>query len=105
MIAFFLAVYSVNWFVANMNNFNFALKIYWIGYYKQSQLYTLYEQGTVTEQRKIVGSMFPKKLTFDGCQYRTTRVNEVLRLMLLFDKTLQGKKMGQIRCFLTCPKM
>ena len=59
-----------------------------------SQLDTLYEQGTVTQQRKIVGSMFPEKLTFDGFQYRTTRVNEALRLMLLFDKTLQGKKNG-----------
>lgn len=46
-----------------------------------SQLDTLYEQGTVTQQRKIVGSMFPEKLTFDGFQYRTTRVNEALRLI------------------------
>jgi site-specific DNA recombinase len=59
-----------------------------------SQLDTLYEQGTVTQQRKIVGSMLPEKLTFDGFQYRTTRVNEALLLVLLFDKTLQFKKMG-----------
>jgi len=64
-----------------------------------SQLDTLYEQGTVTQQRKIVGSMFPEKLTFDGFQYRTTRVNEALRLMLLFDKTLQGKKNGTNQMF------
>ncbi len=33
-----------------------------------SQLDTFYEQGTATQQRKIVGSMFPEKLTFDGFQ-------------------------------------
>jgi hypothetical protein len=64
-----------------------------------SQLDTLYEQGTVIQQRKIIGSMFPEKLTFDGFQYRTTRVNEALRLMLLFDKTLRGKKNGTNQLF------
>jgi site-specific DNA recombinase len=64
-----------------------------------SQLDTLYEQGSVTQQRKIVGSIFPEKLTFDGFQYRTTRVNEALRLMLLFDNTLQGKKNGTNQMF------
>jgi hypothetical protein len=34
-----------------------------------SQLDTLYEQGAETQQGKIVGLMFPDKLTFDGFQY------------------------------------
>lgn len=59
-----------------------------------SQLDVLYRQGTVLQQRKIIGSMFPEKLTFDGFGYRTEKVNEALRLMLLFDKGLQGKKNG-----------
>ena len=36
--------------------------------------------------------MFPEKLTFDGFQHRTTRINEALVLMLLIDNKIQGKK-------------
>ena len=59
-----------------------------------SQLDVLYENGTVTQKRKIIGSMFPEKLTFDGFQYRTTRVNEALNLMLLINSKIQSKKNG-----------
>ena len=59
-----------------------------------SQLDVLYEKGTVTQKRKIIGSMFPEKLTFDGFQYRTTRINEALNLMLLINSKIQGKKNG-----------
>ncbi len=59
-----------------------------------SQLDVLYVNGSITQKRKIVGSMFPEKLTFDGFQYRTTRVNEAINLMLLMDKQLEGKKNG-----------
>ncbi len=38
--------------------------------------------------------MFPKKLTFDGFQYRTNRVNEAISLMCLIDKQIHGKKNG-----------
>ena len=59
-----------------------------------SQLDVLYENGTVTQKRKIIGSMFPEKLTFDGFQYRTTRINEALNLMLLINNQIQSKKNG-----------
>lgn len=59
-----------------------------------SRLDVLYEQGTVIQRRKIIGSIFPEKLIFDGFGYRTARVNEAIRLMLLFDKGLQAKKKG-----------
>jgi site-specific DNA recombinase len=39
-----------------------------------SQLDVLYEKGTVVQKRKIISSMFPEKMTFDGFQYRTPRV-------------------------------
>ncbi|MGV8136818.1 MAG: hypothetical protein AB2L20_16530 [Mangrovibacterium sp.] len=64
-----------------------------------SQLDVLYEDGTITQKRKIIGSMFPEKLTFDGFQYRTARVNEALVLMLLIDRKIKGKKTGQIHYF------
>jgi site-specific DNA recombinase len=38
--------------------------------------------------------MFPEKLTFDGFQYRTTRINEAINLISLIDKKLGGKKNG-----------
>lgn len=65
-----------------------------------SQLDVLYENGTVTQKRKIIGSMFPEKLTFDGFQHRTTRVNEALTLMLLIGKQMQINKNGTNPSFL-----
>ncbi len=54
----------------------------------------LYSEGTVTQQRKVISSMFPEKLTFDGFQYRTNRVNEAITIMCLIDNKLHGKKNG-----------
>jgi len=65
-----------------------------------SQLDVLYENGTVTQKRKIIGSMFPEKLTFDGFQYRTTRINEALNLILLINSKIQSKKNGTNPSFL-----
>jgi len=59
-----------------------------------SQLEILYTKGSVTQKRKIIGSMFPEKLTFDGFQYRTTRVNEAINLITLINKKLEVKKNG-----------
>lgn len=36
--------------------------------------------------------MFPEKLTFDGFEYRTARVNEDLALILLANKMSDDKK-------------
>ena len=36
--------------------------------------------------------MFPEKLTFDGFQYRTTRIKEALDLILLINSKIQSKK-------------
>ena len=59
-----------------------------------SQLDVLYEKGTVIQKRKVVSSMFPEKLTFDGFQYRTQRVNEAINLISLIDNKLKGIKKG-----------
>lgn len=68
-----------------------------------SGLDLLYENGTIKEKRKILGSIFPEKLTFDGVQHRTTRINEVLNL--IFQKTASYLKIkkGQICYFQICP--
>lgn len=36
--------------------------------------------------------MFPEKLTFDGFQHRTTRINEAFTLTLLINNKIQDKK-------------
>ena len=60
-----------------------------------SQLDKLYEEASTEGKRKIIGSMFPEKLTFEKNEVRTTKINEALRLMLLFYKQLDSKKKGQ----------
>jgi site-specific DNA recombinase len=49
---------------------------------------SLYENGTIREKRKIIGSIYPGKLVFDGFQYRTARLNEAVRLIYTIDKGL-----------------
>ncbi len=50
------------------------------------KLVALYEEGTVTQKRQIIGSIYPEKLVFDGFRYRTTRLNEAVRLIYTLDK-------------------
>lgn len=50
-----------------------------------SRLDTLYEEGAITEKRRIISSIYPEKLTFDGFQYRTKRLNEAIRLICTLD--------------------
>ncbi len=38
--------------------------------------------------------MFPEKLTYEGFNYRTNRVNEAIRLMFLIDSKIGDKKNG-----------
>ena len=44
-------------------------------------LNTLFENGTVIQQRQIISSIYPEKLIFDGFQYRTPRLNEAVKLI------------------------
>lgn len=59
---------------------------------KISQLDVLYKNGSIVQKRNIISSMFPEKLTFDGFQYRTTRVNEAISLICLIDSKMKSKK-------------
>ena len=54
----------------------------------------LYENGTIREKREIVGSIFPENITFDGEQYRTTRLNEAVRQIYLIESGLDQNKNG-----------
>ena len=52
----------------------------------------LYKNGNMSLKREIIGSMFPEKLSFDGAQHRTTRVNEIASTIFLISSNLQDKK-------------
>jgi hypothetical protein len=45
----------------------------------------------------IIGSIYPEKLTFDGFQYRTTRVNEAVELIYVLDKGFTKNETGQTK--------
>jgi site-specific DNA recombinase len=59
------------------------------------QLDQLYEEGDLKRKRNIIGSIFPEKLTFNGFYYRTTRINEAVRLIYSLDADLTEKENGQ----------
>ena len=59
-----------------------------------------YENAGVAGKIRIAGSIFPEKLYFDGKKCRTTRINEVLRLMLLTNSSNKSKKNGQLSDYL-----
>lgn len=54
----------------------------------------LYEEGTIEEKRNMVGSIFPENLIFNKIDYRTTRINEAVRLIYLINNKLSSKKNG-----------
>ena len=58
------------------------------------QLDKLYENGTMEQKRKIIGSIFPEKLIFDGEHYRTARVNEAVRVLFAIDEAFHQKENG-----------
>jgi site-specific DNA recombinase len=64
-----------------------------IGRYTNIQLE--YKKAPMTEKRKIIGSIYPKKLCFDGTGHRTPYLNSPLALILQINKQLQEKKKGE----------
>jgi site-specific DNA recombinase len=43
-------------------------------------------------KRDLISSMFPEKITFDGTEHRTQRVNEIVALIYQTNKKLQNKR-------------
>ena len=48
--------------------------------------------STVEVKIKLIGSMFPEKLSFDGKSYRTKKMNRVLDAIYQQTKELRGYK-------------
>lgn len=57
-----------------------------------SRLPELYQKADSEYKRQIVSSMFPEKLTFDGEQHRTLRINEAIRVFSSVKAVLEQKK-------------
>ena len=52
----------------------------------------MYSEGEINTKRVIIGSIFPKKLEFDGMAYRTTRMNVIANHIFQINNVLSLKK-------------
>lgn len=59
---------------------------------KYADIQLHYKSAPIAEKRKIVGSIYPKNLCFDGKRHRTPFINTSLDLILQINRKLQGKK-------------
>lgn len=60
-----------------------------------------YKNSTVVMKQKIIGSIFPEKLTFDGTYYRTPKINQAVLLIFSVCGGLGDKKNEQHPFFKT----
>jgi site-specific DNA recombinase len=57
-----------------------------------SHLDVYYKEAMPAVQKKLLGSIFPGKLVFEGGKYRTTELNKAVELIGLFQRDLRNKK-------------
>lgn len=57
-----------------------------------SNLQTIYVESDAFKKRQVISSIFPEKLSFDGIQYRTPRINEAARLIYQINNELDARK-------------
>ena len=55
-----------------------------------------YQNASFLTKGKILGSIFPKPLIFDGNKYRTKKMNEVFELIASVDNGFKRKQLGKI---------
>jgi len=60
-----------------------------------SNLNEIFENGTVSDRRKAIGSIFPEKLVFEGSDFRTTKVNEAVQLIFNIGEGFGQKKVDK----------
>ena len=54
-------------------------------------------------KRRMIGSIFPEKVIFDGNTFRTAKLNEAVELIFNVGKGLRQKKVDKIMLKMTCP--
>ena len=57
---------------------------------------TIYNQSDIYGKQRLIGSIFPENIEFDGKKCRTTRINDVIRCILQIYNELGQKNKGQI---------
>jgi DNA invertase Pin-like site-specific DNA recombinase len=57
-----------------------------------SNLKNLYKQGDLGVKRRLIGSMFPQKLTYEKKSYRTVELNRAVSLIISNIKGSRGRK-------------
>ena len=55
-----------------------------------------YLNSPLAHKQKLISSIYPEKIDFDGKKCRTIRINDFLRYILQIDKELPERKIGQI---------
>lgn len=72
---------------------------------KLSHLDILYTESSIVQKREIISSIFPEKLTFDGFDFRTLRINEAVRLIYSIGKGFSDiKKKDKRRLIANVPE-
>ena len=51
-----------------------------------------YKHGDTEQKRRIISSIHPQNIGFDGLEHRTNRINETVGAILLINKRLRAKK-------------
>jgi len=55
-----------------------------------------YQSASMAEKRKMIVSIYPKNLCFDGAAHRTPYINQPLAFILQINKQLEAKKKGEM---------
>jgi site-specific DNA recombinase len=59
------------------------------------KLDSLYETADIEKKREIISSMYPEKMTFNEFSFRTSRINEVARMIYSLDEDYSENEKGQ----------
>ena len=66
------------------------------GYHFLRNFKKSYQNSDIDHKVKLISSIFPEYVEFDGEKCRTPRINDFLRFILQIDKDLDETKKGQI---------
>jgi site-specific DNA recombinase len=59
-----------------------------------TKLNTIFCKSAISNQRRLIGSMYPKKFTFESLKHRTAKLGETYEDIYLTNRYLEGKKNG-----------
>ncbi|MEO7215187.1 hypothetical protein [Mucilaginibacter sp.] len=63
----------------------------------------IYSKSISSEERELIGSMYPQKFTFEELQHRTAFTSELYSCIYLINSKISGKKEGQATDFSCLP--